>query len=238
MKKLILSVFTVAIAHFAFAQQGSVTAKSGNVVVAEANVEVQEALQTMSRGQYPSFTAYLPSAEGKMAVDVWKETMKGYKGKTKKKGSELVTVTEKMPALGTGEVTLYAQFNEQELTVWVENSNGFVSSGTLEGSFAFIEELFNDYRFDLRKAMAAQNVEEQEKALKEMEKDLEKLEKENKSLHETIEKAKAAIADAEQGIDANIKAQGAKQEEIETQTEAVKEAQELHKSIARFKKGR
>lgn len=229
-KKIIL--FALIFSTFGLQAQDVLTAKGVSV---EAKVEVQEVHQSMSKGQHNSYIVHLPNADEKTALSVWKDLMKEYGGKAKKKSGEYVAETKKMQPLGQV-VNVYAKYDRNELSVWFEADGSFVSSGEKTGSFAYIEELFNDYRFNLSKALAAQEVEAQEKALKDLEKDFEKLEKENKSLRSTIEKAKDTIAEAERGIEVNLQNQEAKKAEIEAQKAAVKAARKEEKSVTKFRR--
>ncbi len=236
MKKHIILISFLAFATISYSQE-ELTAKGGAPIAAAARVEVQEVHQTMSKGQQNSFIMQLPSESKKTAISVWKDLMKEYKGKAKKKSGEYVSETEKMTPLGAL-VTVYAKFDKQEVSVWFERDGNFISTQNDPGSYAFIEELFNDYKYNLRKELATQHVDDQEKQLKSLEKDLSKLEKENQRLHDTIEKAKKAITDAEQGIEVNLKNQGAKQVEIEAQKTAVESAKEAHRTIEKYNKSK
>ncbi len=237
-KYIILFALTISATTLATAQEGVLTEKGGATTAAFLKVEVQEVYQTMSKGQNNSFIMQLPGDDKKLALEVWKDLMKEYKGKVRKRGGEYVTETDKMTPLGAGPAFVYAKFDRQEISVWIERDGNFIDTSTDPSSSAFIMELFNDYKFNLRKELALKSVEEQEKQLKSLEKDLYKLEKENQRLHDTIERAKKAIADAEQGIEVNLKNQESKQVEIEDQKTTVQEAKEAHRSITKYRKAK
>ncbi|MCF8247238.1 MAG: hypothetical protein K9J37_14785 [Saprospiraceae bacterium] len=236
MKKQIILLAFITLASLTYAQE-VLTEKGGASIAVAARLEVQEVYQTMSKGQHNSFILQLPGDAEKTAISVWKDLMKEYKGRAKKKSGEYVSETEKMTQLGAL-VTVYAKFDRQEVSVWFERDGNFISTETDPGSFSFIEELLNDYKFNLKKELTMQNVEDQEKQLKSLEKDFSKLERENQRLHDTIERAKKAIAEAEQGIEVNLKNQEAKQAEIETQKTVVEDAKLSHESIVKYKKSR
>ena len=191
-----------------------------------AQVQISEEEKTMSAGINNGFTLELPSDDTKSNMDLWKKLMKKYKGKTKynKKTGEIFTDNASIPDMSDNDVDVYAVINGNQITVWYDLGGAYLNSFDHNDKYPAAQFIFEKYYNDVAKLMAENDLKLKEKQAKELAKELRKLEKENQKYHDTIEKAKKMIAEAEAKIEQNLSAQETKKTEIENQAILVEEA--------------
>lgn len=182
----------------------------------------------------------LPGVKDKLAEKIWKGYIDKFGGKTKKMkeiDGYITTDTEIYPIGGLEKMNVYSKVessNERtNVTVWFEMKSGMVQSGNNLKAYNEAVKFLNDYGLQVTIAMVEDDLEAEEKNLKNLEKDLEKLKRDNAGYHKDIEIAKDRIAKAELLIETNNTDQGRTQEIIQTQQEKVKEVQEKLSSLKR-----
>lgn len=187
---------------------------------------VQEGLKPMSKGTNNCFYLELPSADNKLAADVWKDFVKDYKGKTKynKKQKEYFTDNATIKDMSENTVDIYARFDPAQITVWYNLGGAYLSSAVHPDRYPAVGKMLAAYYLALSIELAKADVKQKEQELKTLRNDLKKLENENNDYNETIKKAKGAIAKAEKDIEANQQQQTAKQQAIKEKEAEVEEA--------------
>lgn len=194
------------------------------------NQPIKEMDKSMSHGAYNSFSTQLVGATKKVAEDEWKSFIKNYKGKTKKdrKSKEYFTDDAMITDLSDNAIDVYATFSNADTftvaTFWFNLGGAYLSTEMHPDRIPAAEGIIKAYAFEVNKQVARENVKVQEKHYKNLEKDLRGLEKDNAEYHEEIEEAKKKIAEMEQNIEANNKAQADKKKEIKEQGVVVEKA--------------
>jgi len=176
--------------------------------------QVTEESKSMKLGEHNALVIKVDNASKKIAEKVWKDMMKKYRGKTKKKRKEVQTTIEKVrlsAITGQESATVYSQIEEEE-----------ASTSNPEG-YAAAEKLLEDYALEVRIAVVDEEFKSKERILESYQRDLQKLKKNNEDYHNTIKKSEKAIADSEEGLVANEE----NQELIEGQLDAVQSAFEV-----------
>lgn len=190
---------------------------------------VSEGEMTMSLGKQNVYSVDIDGADEDMVEDVWKDFVKDF-GKTKrnKKAKEYYTVGAKVPMIaGSDVIDLYINFEERvghtTANLWVDLGGGFVNSNEHPGEAKGAEEFLAQFYLAVKKKAITEEMEKQEKELKNLNKDLEKLEDKNKDYHSDIEKAKQKIEEAEKDIEQNLKDQEDQRILIEKQKKVLEE---------------
>ncbi len=192
--------------------------------------QVTEESKSMKLGEHNALVIKVDNASKKIAEKVWKDMMKKYRGKTKKKRKEVQTTIEKVrlsAITGQESATVYSQIEEEEGTVemslWVPGTEEYLSSTSNPEGYAAAEKLLEDYALEVRIAVVDEEFKSKERILESYQRDLQKLKKNNEDYHNTIKKSEKAIADSEEGLVANEE----NQELIEGQLDAVQSAFEV-----------
>lgn len=192
-----------------------------------AQISFNEDTVKMSKGENNSFTMKLPTDNSKMIREDWVKYMKSFKGKkTKfnKKTGEYFSDNANINYLSENTIDVFAKVKGNVITVWYNLGGAYLNSEMHSEKISGVEKMLNGFHFNLSRSVAEADFKAQEKEMIALQDDLKKLEKENKDLHETIAKAKKAIAEAEAKIKTNLEGQTVKKEEISEQGTVVIEA--------------
>ena len=111
--------------------------------------------------------------------------------------------------------------NGSRLTVWFGAGGVFVSSEDFPGDYSAAEKFLQDYAHEVAKELVVMEIEDEEKKMKSLESGMKKLKKKNDGFHKDIEKAKKAIAKAEENIEDNERKQKEQTSLLEKQKEVL-----------------
>jgi len=192
--------------------------------ISTTSAQVTEEEKSMKAGTHNALVIEVDNASKKLAEKEWKEIMKKYRGKTKKKRKEAQWTTDKIRfATITGQESgkLYAQIEESEdnvveLSLWVPNGEGYVSSDSHPEAYAAAEKLLEDYALEVRIAVVEEEFSSKSRILESYQKDFKKLKKDNEDYHKTITDSNKAITNSESGLEKNA----AEQETVEAELAA------------------
>ena len=190
--------------------------------------ELYENSKTMNMGTHNGFYIELEGAEKNNVEKLWKDYLKDYSKKVKKKKNEFYTENGRIPIVnGSAELTLYSKLDEGRnmttLYTWIDLGGAFMNSedhpSQVEGFTQFMEDFF----FIVKKDVIKRELEDGEDILKDLDKDLDKLVGKNKDLHDEIAKAQEKIRKAEEEIMQNLALQEEKRAEIDQQMKKLEE---------------
>ncbi|MEO0734098.1 MAG: hypothetical protein AAFZ52_14780 [Bacteroidota bacterium] len=196
--------------------------------VLDAQVTAQR--MTHSRGNNDALILELPTAKDKMVNGLWSDWLKdNYKVRTKKvkKGDgEMQSLNFSIPGVSVGsKVDMYSKIRSSgsgsEIMVWIATPDGYVSPEMDPSRYVEAEKMMMRFALAVSRAQIEEEIEMEEKALKDLEKELEKLVKEKEKHEKTILDAEQAIEQARADIKANLGDQENKSREIEAQIERV-----------------
>lgn len=200
---------------------------------------VTERRVSMSLGAQNAYVVDVEGADKKIMEDVFKTMFKEYgKIQENRKARESFMMATKIPRVnGSSPVDLYAKFEEGKgvatTYVWVDLGGAFTSSTGYAKQSDAIKLMLQDYYYECRKVVVANELKAEEKALDKLEKEMAKLQRQNEGYHEDIEKAKQKIAEAEKNIEQNLLDQGSKTQEIEGQKKVVETVTEKLNNIGK-----
>lgn len=194
---------------------------------AQNNFVVNEIRQIMSRGEQTGFE--VPIAGGKA------ENVKENFEKWLKKNNAKVTSSKKTPevfgdnatlkVVSQNTVDIYAtsipSSNGAILYVYVDLGGAFISSAAYPQQYTAMEALLKKFAKDQALEMVEQQLEQEEKILKNLGKEIESLKKDKTNYIKDIEQAKALIIQREQDIIKNDNDQKAKLEQQNLQQQIV-----------------
>ena len=183
--------------------------------------QVTEESKSMKLGDHNALVIKVDNATEKIAESVWKDMMKKYRGKTKKKRKEEQMTIEKVrlsAITGQESGTIYSQIEEEEgsiqLSLWVPGAEEYLSSSSNIEAYRAAEKLLEDYALEVRIAVVDEEFKSKERILETYQKDLTKLKKDNEGYHKTIKKSEEAIEDSEKGLVRNAESQERIKEEL------------------------
>lgn len=170
--------------------------------------QVTEEEKSMQLGTHNALVIEVDNASKKIAEQEWKEIMKKYRGRTKKKRKEEQWTTDKLRfATITGQESgkVYAQIEESEenvvaLSLWVPNGEGYVSSTDSPEAYEAAEKLLEDYALEVRIAVVEEEFGSKARILESYQKDLKKLKRDNDKYHKTIKDSEKAIKSSKKGL--------------------------------------
>jgi len=200
---------------------------------------VTERKVSMSLGAQNAYVIDVEGADKKIMEDVFKSTFKEYgKIQENRKARESFMVATKISRInGSSPVDLYAKFEEGKgmatTYVWIDLGGAFTNSTEYMKQSDAIKTMLQDYYYECRKVVVANELKVEEKSLDKLEKELSKLQKQNDGYHQDIEKAKQKIAEAEKNIEQNIVDQESKTKEIEGQKKVVETVTEKLNNIGK-----
>ena len=183
--------------------------------------QVTEESKSMKLGDHNALVIKVDNATEKIAESVWKDMIKKYRGKTKKKRKEEQMTIEKVrlsAITGQESGTIYSQIEEEEgsiqLSLWVPGAEEYLSSSSNIEAYRAAEKLLEDYALEVRIAVVDEEFKSKERILETYQKDLTKLKKDNEGYHKTIKKSEEAIEDSEKGLVRNAESQERIKEEL------------------------
>lgn len=190
--------------------------------------DIREVEKTISMGAQPAFVINHPNATAKMAEQAWEDYMKkNGKAKKNRKSKEFETVDATINMISSAPLNVYFLAEDgadmASSYIFFDNGSNFITSNSNGDAADGIYEFLTPFVYDVEKLVIQEELEIEEKGLKDLNKDLEKLGKDNEDFHKDIEKWKEKIREAEMGIEANLQAQDAKATEIDNQASLIEE---------------
>ncbi len=189
--------------------------------------DIQPQNRTMSMGSHPGYYVDIEGAEKKNVEKLWKDYLKEYSKKVKKKKREYYTEQARIPIVnGSAELTVYSEIEEgRDLTTlytWVDLGGGVFMNEEdhgrqVDGFFQFLE----DFYLIVEKDVIKRELEQQEKSLEKLNKEMKKLVDKNEDYHNEIAKAQEKIRKAEENIERNLNEQNDMQVEIQRQQKKI-----------------
>lgn len=202
--------------------------------------QVRESAQNMSQGSKNALVVELPNVPAKVAENVWKDFIKGFKGtakKDKKTDEWFVDNALVVNVNGSDPIDMYFKLTENNnatsAALWIDMGNIYLSSNEgLNPKFVAAEKLLQEYALAVQTQNAQIQLDAQNDELKKMDKQQRTLEKDLKNLQEDIERYKQRITKAEADIVTNNKQQTEQKAKIDNQKKLV---EELEKKVAQLK---
>lgn len=192
--------------------------------------QVTEAKRGMSQGVHHSLQILLPGSTEKLVEDVWKDYMKEFKAKPKydRKTKEHFSDDAEITAIGgSNTVDVYAKIEgrggDVDFTLWFDLGGAYLNSDDHTAKYREAEAFVMEFALEVARTKTNEELDTEEKQLKDLESDLSQLERENERLHKEIEKAKERIAQAERDIESNLQEQEKARKMIQKQTQKVTE---------------
>jgi len=182
-------------------------------IVSFSFAQVTEEVKDMLTGSNNALVVEIAETNKKVAEDVWKDMLKKYRGKTRKKRKQKQWTTSKFrmsSITGKESGMIYSQLEEVEdeenvvqLSLWVPGEEEYVSSTSDPEAYAAAEKLLEDYALEVRIATVDQEFKSKNRILEAHKKDLKNLKKDNDDYHKTIKNAEKTIKDSEKGLKKN-----------------------------------
>ena len=123
-------------------------------------------------------------------------------------------------------VSVFTKFDEYDdytrVYFWFKMNDRFLNSTDDKSEIDGVDMFLTDYDIAVEKEVVKDELNDEEKVLRNLNKDLEKLEKNERNLYKDIEKAKDTIRKAEEELERNAEEQKEKKSEIGNQEEIVK----------------
>ena len=184
--------------------------------------DIREVEKTISMGAQPAFVINHPNATAKMAEAAWEDHMKkNGKAKKNRKSKEYETLDADINMISSTSLNVYfiSEDGADMATSYIffDNGSSFITSNNNPKEADGIYEFLTPFVYSVEKLVVEEELDTEEKGLKDLNKDLEKLGKQNESFHSDIEKLQEKIREAEIAIEKNLQAQEVKNAEIETQ---------------------
>ncbi len=193
--------------------------------------DIEEGTMDMSRGVNNGFSLELPDYDHKFATLIWRNYIKGFKGKTKKvkRSTELFTDDADISYLSTSAVALYCKIdragNGSSISVWIDMGGAFIDSENHGDATEGVELLLQGFQKELNVEQVKRELAAEQKELKSLENKLRKLRSLNERYHKEIENWKKKIADNEEKITTNNSDQSEMESTIESQKAKVKDVE-------------
>ncbi len=190
--------------------------------------QVHEGERDLLDGSSNALTVDLPEIKSRTAEKIWKDYINKFGGKTKKDRKVKGYRTENTEIYAIGglqKMNVYARVEDDHdrvtLTAWFDTPKGMLRSDTDSKAYLAAEKFLQDYALEVKIAQVEEDLEDEEKALKNLERDLDRLKRDNDGYHKDIEDAKDRIKKAEDNIVENEREQEATSARIEEQDEKV-----------------
>lgn len=175
--------------------------------------------QNMSRGEQPGLKLYIPEVTPVNFVrDFEKAVKKRTKEKSKTEGDEFIISGTQLKAISDSPLNVYSIIAEQDsgtvATVFLEDDSTFISHAQNAEKYEKAKVLLYDIGVDAYKKVVSDKLDEEKKKLRDMENDFGKLTRANEKAHANIKENEARILNTESDIEANLREQKAKDEQI------------------------
>jgi len=186
----------------------------------------------MSKGTANGWKIFVPKNDAKMLQAGWRKFCKNYDARVEKikKTDEYLAELVSIPSIGATTYNLYAQFEETPegsyLITFLEIGGGFLNSHQHKEESKEWSRLMKELAKTLTLEAIEDEIQEEEKILKDENKDLDRLIKDKRSYENDISDCEKTIEDRKKQIETNVKDQATKKSEIteqETQVKRVKD---------------
>jgi len=189
---------------------------------------------TMSEGVHEAILFNINQVDSRTVEKLWDDFIDEYGGKTKRKRREDEYQTEGASIVqltGTKPVNVYFKAEDfgdnSRASVWFKADGAFLEFTDNPGLKKQAETVLSEFKHDISLHLANEQMEQEEKKLKDLERDLGKLERLKERYEKQIERAKKEIEDNEQNIVENDALQEAKISEIEAQKQVVEKVLQM-----------
>lgn len=188
--------------------------------------DVTESRQSMSLGNYPSFSMTVRNMDAKVVEDVWKEYLKDLRGASpKKKKSEYFVDDAKMRDLSDNTVDVFSTVEsagqDTRIVVWFDLGGAFLNSEAHADKVPVAKKWLADFNQRIEIKRVELELEAEEGKLKDMTKEFDKLQKDQERLTKSIEDYKKKIEEAEAELVKNADAQKMQQDQMAAQQQVV-----------------
>lgn len=228
--KIIVFIFVV-FSSSVFAQTSlSDSARTATMTKGLIAPTTLEGERLMSLGAKNSISLDIMGVPIKYVNKKWKDYAKQFKGDIKNKNDEWFSDNALIPAIGgANTVDMYAKFAENgqntTATVWFDLGGAYLNSKDFADKYKEGEKILTAFNLSVQRDMTADQLNDQQEALKKLEKNQRNLERKNTDLHSDIEDYKKKIAKAENDIQINLKQQDDSKKQVENQRKLVDEIQ-------------
>lgn len=179
---------------------------------------------TMSEGIHEAVLFNINQVDSRTVEKLWDDFIDEFGGKTKRKRREGEYQTEGASIVqltGTKPVNVFFKAEDfgdnSRVSVWFKTDGAFLEFSSNPGMQKQVVTLLSDFKHSIKVHLANEQMEQEEKKLKDLERELGKLERMKERYEKEIERAKETIADNEQNLEENKALQEAKVTEIEAQ---------------------
>ena len=191
---------------------------------AQTIANVGEGPYNNHKGEYNAFYVDLiHDSDAKEVEKEWKSFIKSYKGKTKKvkKSDDFMTDDATIPDMSENTVDIISRAdkngNQVRFIVWYNLGGAYLSTAMHPDRAVVAEKMLQDFALTREKAAVERKLQDEEKKLKGLSGDLKDMVKDKEGLESDIKKYEEKIEEARTKISENLKAQEAKQGEINAQ---------------------
>ncbi|MCS7036799.1 MAG: hypothetical protein RMJ33_09470 [Saprospiraceae bacterium] len=198
---------------------------------------VTEIERAMSFGTRPGFAVTFVDTDVRLVNDVWNEFVKNNFGSKLKKGkrNEFTAPQSRSTSISTGTFTLYSELEKvgtgAQLNVWFDVGPFFLNRRDDPQRTDEALRLLRRFHWEVRKAVADNDVRAEENKMKELENKLRKLRRDNDNLNKDIANFEARLKKAREDLAQNEKDQEATLIDIERQRSSVEEAVRRRASV-------
>jgi hypothetical protein len=189
---------------------------------------------TMSEGIHEAVLFNINQVDSRTVEKLWDDFIDEFGGKTKRKRREGEYQTEGASIVqltGTKPVNVFFKAEDfgdnSRASVWFKTDGAFLEFSSNPGMQKQVETLLADFKHSIKVHLANEQMEQEEKKLKDLERELGKLERLKERYEKEIERAKKAIEDNEQNLEENQALQEAKTTEIEAQKQIVEKVLQM-----------
>lgn len=166
--------------------------------------EIVEETAEMSAGVSEAMVLFIPNGTRGDVEKEWKAFLKPFGGKIKNNRGEVVSMGTEISDLSNKSVDIFTTIEKSDRGVNLVSlfylANDFVSYEDNPKIYEQAARLLKDFGHEYHKHLVAEEMKDEEKAMKKLQNEGEKLVKENDNLHKAIEKYKRLIKEAEADI--------------------------------------
>ncbi|MCF8238286.1 MAG: hypothetical protein K9I85_09040 [Saprospiraceae bacterium] len=195
--------------------------------------QVHEGDRDLLDGSSNALTVDLPEIKSRTAEKIWKDYIDKFGGKTKKDRKVKGYKTENTEIYAIGglqKMNVYARVEEEDdrvtLTAWFDTPKGMLRSDSDSKGYLAAEKFLQDYALEVKIAQVEEDLEDEEKALKNLEHDMDRLKRDNEGYHKDIENAKDRIKKAEDNIVENERDQESTSAKLDEQEQKLSKVRE------------
>lgn len=190
--------------------------------------ELTEVQGESPEGRERAYIVSLEDTDTRVAKDVWSKFIKDHKGRLRRiKGSDIEVAPAVEISGFSDKVTVKSGFRDQgrdtELQLWFVRDERYLNPNSDQTAFDIIDRFVEQYRSSLESAQIQNEVDDEQKKLKQLEKDLSRLQRQNDQLHKDITKAEDKIRESRIKIEDNLQEQDMINQQIGEQKRVVEE---------------